>query len=412
MINRLCSKTDAGFDIGRGYMKPDAGILEDGRVAAASFWSTEQHDAEREAIFRCVWLYMARVEDVPSPGDFVTRDVAICGTSVLIVRGKDGALRAFHNVCRHRGMPLTDRACGNTEAFRCPYHSWTFGLDGELRTIPNQRRFPGLDVADLGLVPIALDIQSGFVFINLDPRPRFTLTEFLGDITPFLKATTLEPFSHVDTLSTVVPANWMAGLDPQMEGYHVGTVHALTIREVSVTPSNPFSEFRRVAFAGPHAAGWSHGNPGWKPNPERIVQSFAVQTLGAMARRVGGEGYPDGETPASLAIFPNLMIHPGAGGWFTQQHWPLTPESHRWTAHYYYHQPATVSERFAIAQATTFARDSGMEDFLLMGAQHAGLSSGATDTFLYGEAEIMPRHRAAVIRAILEFHGTVAGGAT
>src|SRR3546814_2424278 len=86
------------------------------------------------------------------------------------------------------------------------------------------------------------------------------------------------------------------------------SVHALTSREISVTPANPFSEFRKMAFAGPHAAGWSRGNADWRPRADRIVQSSAVQTMGAIAGRVQGAGYPNEETPASLAIFPNLML--------------------------------------------------------------------------------------------------------
>src|SRR3546814_880637 len=345
---------------------------------------------------------MVRAEELPAPGDYVVKDVEICGASVLIVRGQDDALRAFHNVCRHRGMPVADSACGKAAAFRCPYHSWTFNLDGSVKAIPNQRRFPGLNPEELGLVPIALDEHAGFVFINLDPQPAQSLAAFLGDIAPLLEATTLAPFGYRDTLSYEVAANWKAGLDPQYEGYHVGTVHALTIREISVTPANPFSEFRKMAFAGPHAAGWSRGNADWRPRADRIVQSSAVQTMGAIAGRVQGAGYPNEETPASLAIFPNLMLHPGAGGWFTQQHWPLTPQSHRWTAHYYYHEPVNMTERLAIAQATEFARDSGMEDFMIMARQQKGLASGATDSFYYGEAEMLPRHRAAVIRSVLD----------
>lgn len=401
MTNILSATPDGGFDLGHGMMMPDAAILRDGRVAADSFWSEAQHEAERDAIYRRCWLYMVRAEDLPEPGDYVVRNVEICGVSVLIVRGKDDVLRAFHNVCRHRGMPVADGPCGKAEAFRCPYHSWTFRLDGSLKAIPNQRRFPALDAGDLGLVPMAIDIFAGFVFINLDPQPALSLRAFLGGIAPLLEATTLVPFTHRDSLSYEVAANWKAGLDPQYEGYHVGTVHALTIREISVTPANPFSEFRKMAFAGPHAAGWSQGNPSWRPRADRIVQSFAVQTMGALAGRVTGEGYPSAETPASLAIFPNFMIHPGAGGWFTQQHWPLTAQSHRWTAHYYYHAPVTASERFAIAQATAFGRDSGMEDFMVMAQQQKGLASGATDSFYYGEAEMLPRHRAAVIRSVL-----------
>lgn len=402
MTNMLSDTPDGGFDIGNGAMQPDPAILRDGRVAAESFWSDAQHLAERDAIYRQCWLYMLREEALPEVGDYAVCDIEICGVSVLLVRGRDKMLRAFHNVCRHRGMPVASGPCGTADAFRCPYHSWTFQLDGRLKAIPNQRRFPGLDAQALGLVPIALDSHAGFVFIHLDPDPVQSLEAFLGGIAPLLEATTLTPFTHRDSLSYDVAANWKAGLDPQYEGYHVGTVHALTIREISVTPANPFSEFRKMAFAGPHAVGWSQGNPGWRPRGDRIVQSFAVQTMGTLAARVAGAGYPGAETPASLAIFPNLMIHPGAGGWFTQQHWPLTPQSHRWTAHYYYHAPVTASERFAIAQATTFGRDSGMEDFIVMARQQKGLASGATDSFYYGEAEMLPRHRASVIRSLLD----------
>ena len=402
MTNILSETPASGFDIGAGPMLPDAAILRDGQVLASSFWSEAQHDAEREAIYRRCWLFIVREEDVPAPGDYVVRDVEICGASVLIVRGDDLLLRAFHNVCRHRGMPVAQGACGKAAAFRCPYHSWTFQLDGSLKAIPNQQRFPALDAQELGLIPIALDVHAGFVFINLDPRPTISLSNFLGGIAPLLEATTLGPFAHRDSLSYEVAANWKAGLDPQYEGYHVGTVHALTIREIAVTPANPFSEFRRMAFAGPHAAGWSHGNPDWRPRADRHVQSFAVQTMGALAGRVKGEGYPNEDTPSSLAIFPNFMLHPAAGGWFTQQHWPLTPQTHRWTAHYYYHTPVTASERIAIAQTTAFGRDSGMEDFLVMARQQKGLASGATDSFYYGDAEMLPRHRAAVIHSVLD----------
>src|SRR3546814_80299 len=248
----VCSSDlpDGAFDIGGGAMMPDAAVLRDGRVAADSFWSDAQFEAEREAIYRRCWLYMVRAEELPAPGDYVVKDVEICGASVLIVRGQDDALRAFHNVCRHRGMPVADSACGKAAAFRCPYHSWTFNLDGSVKAIPNQRRFPGLNPEELGLVPIALDEHAGFVFINLDPQPAQSLAAFLGDIAPLLEATTLAPFGYRDTLSYEVAANWKAGLDPQYEGYHVGTVHALTIREISVTPANPFSEFRKMAFAG------------------------------------------------------------------------------------------------------------------------------------------------------------------
>src|SRR3546814_12297909 len=107
------------------------------------------------------------------------------------------------------------------------------------------------------------------------------------------------------------------------------SVHALTSREISVTPANPFSEFRKMAFAGPHAAGWSRGNADWRPRADRIVQSLAVPTMGAIAGRVQGAGYANEEITASLALFQNLMLHPRACGGFSQPNWQLPPTSHR-----------------------------------------------------------------------------------
>src|SRR3546814_11584640 len=112
MTNILSTTPDGAFDIGGGAMMPDAAVLRDGRVAADSFWSDAQFEAEREAIYRRCWLYMVRAEELPAPGAYVVKDVEICGASVLIVRGQDDALRAFHNVCRHRGMRSEERRVG------------------------------------------------------------------------------------------------------------------------------------------------------------------------------------------------------------------------------------------------------------------------------------------------------------
>src|SRR3546814_13573024 len=101
-----------------------------------------------------------------------------------------------------------------------------------------------------------------------------------SDRAPLLEATTLAPFGYRDTLSYEVAANWKAGLDPQYEGYNVGTVHALTIREISVTPANPFSEFRQLAFAGPHTAVWWRGTANLRPRAQANVQGTEERCVG------------------------------------------------------------------------------------------------------------------------------------
>src|SRR3546814_16697633 len=139
--------------------------------------------------------------------------------------------------------------------------------------------------SDTYLHPLSRYYALPILFMKLYPQPSHAPAAFLGDSSPLLEAKTLAPFGYRDTLSYAVAANWQGGLDPQYEGYHVGTVHALTIREISVTTANPFSEFRKMAFAGPHAAGWSRGNADWRPRAASTVHTVAVQTRGARTGR-------------------------------------------------------------------------------------------------------------------------------
>src|SRR3546814_18305917 len=139
-----------------------------------------------------------------------------------------------------------------------------------------------------------------FFFLMIRRPPRSTRTDTLFPYTTLFRS-----FGYRDTLSYAVAANWKGGLDPQYEGYHVGTVHALPIREISVTPANPFSEFRKMAFACPHAAGWSTGHADWRPRAARIVKSLAVQTMGAIDGRVQGAGYPQEDNPGTRESVPH-----------------------------------------------------------------------------------------------------------
>ena len=121
--------------------------------------------AERDAVFRHAWQLVCHVSDVPHPGDFHTLD--FLGESVLAVRGDDGQLRCFHNVCRHRGARLLDGARGHCgRRIACPYHRWTYALDGALVGVPRLNDYPGLEMRDHGLVPLEQETFMGFVFVR------------------------------------------------------------------------------------------------------------------------------------------------------------------------------------------------------------------------------------------------------
>ena len=103
------------------------------------------------------------------------REVPTLKAELIVVRGKDDVVRAFHNTCAHRGVPVVHQKKGTSATFRCPYHSWLYGADGKLRSIPAQENFPCVDKANSGLVPVNLDIWNGFIFVNFADEPEQSL---------------------------------------------------------------------------------------------------------------------------------------------------------------------------------------------------------------------------------------------
>ncbi|HEY9547749.1 MAG TPA: Rieske (2Fe-2S) protein, partial [Solimonas sp.] len=170
-------------------------------VAAGPYYRDDYFELEREAVFRRCWLQIGHISELPEPGTFIVRPVEVAGASILITRGKDGAVRAFHNVCTHRGTRLVAESSGNRSAFTCRYHAWTFNNDGQLRSAPDFDRFY-VDKADCALPAVAVDICAGLIFINLDPSPKQSLREFLGPLAeqmetlPVATATTFSEYVY------------------------------------------------------------------------------------------------------------------------------------------------------------------------------------------------------------------------
>ena len=184
------------------------------------------YEVERERLFHRAWFCVGREEQVPAPGDYLTRDVA--GESVLVTRTKGGELAAFYNVCRHRGSVLCEEPMGHTKgAIVCPYHNWTYGMDGELIGTPNVHENDGLDRGAFGLRRVHLDSWDGFVFVNLDQEPR-----------PLLDQLAIEPDEPLSyeryrtgelrvgaRVVYEVEANWKIVVDNFNECLHCPSVH-------------------------------------------------------------------------------------------------------------------------------------------------------------------------------------------
>lgn len=195
-------------------------------------------DVEQEKIFAREWVYIAHTSELPASGDVVRRQVGL--ETVLVVRGQDGEVRSFLNVCRHRGasLCLTERSHVG-RALRCPYHAWTYHLDGSLRSAPNMRTMEGLDRAAYGLVPVATAVWQGLIWANLDPDADPLLDQLhpqleyrLGDCVSRLDRYRIGALTSGFRREYAVEANWKIIQENFQECYHCSTIHPELIRQL------------------------------------------------------------------------------------------------------------------------------------------------------------------------------------
>ncbi|MCO5063791.1 MAG: aromatic ring-hydroxylating dioxygenase subunit alpha [Rhizobiaceae bacterium] len=229
-----------------------------------SYHSPAFLELEKEHLFRNHWQIACHVADVPEPGDYLTFDAV--GERALVLRGKDGVVRAFHNICRHRGSRVVADEKGHCRnALVCPFHGWVYNLDGTLRGAARPRSFPDLDKTEFGLIPLDLEIWMGFVFIRFRRGPQPSVAELFrpieGEISHYNIAD-LVPVAEPWTQTT--PVNWKSVRDVDNEGYHVAMAHpALQDLYGSTYFDEPFVNGVSRSFAtyNPHAGRrWSVRN--------------------------------------------------------------------------------------------------------------------------------------------------------
>lgn len=194
------------------------------RVSTDRYYSGEFQESERENIWMKVWQYAGRADELAKPGDW--KEHRIFDQSYVIVRGKDGVLRGFVNVCTHRGNKLCVGGKGNSPVFHCPFHNWSFELNGKLRGIARQDLVGDVDKDGLGLLPVSVDTWAGFLFINPDPDAR-PLAEYIGqDVMDYLAPYRIDEMVPVGmNVREELECNWKIVVDAFQEGYHIQGVH-------------------------------------------------------------------------------------------------------------------------------------------------------------------------------------------
>jgi phenylpropionate dioxygenase-like ring-hydroxylating dioxygenase large terminal subunit len=246
------------------------------REPVADYLSPTRLEAERDRVLRRHPVPLCPSAALPDPGSFLARDAA--STPLVAVRGGDGRVRAFRNVCRHRGAAVVT-GTGCQKALICPYHGWTYRLDGRLRHVPDRYGFPDLDTERHGLVPVVAEERHGLVFVTQDGSARIdqAIDALAGVITPehrFLAASEREE-----------PTNWKILAETFLEGYHLRSLHRDTFYPVQFDNLNVVEAFgpnSRVTF------------------PYRNITKLATVPL--------AERLADGRLTYVYHLFPNVMV--------------------------------------------------------------------------------------------------------
>jgi choline monooxygenase len=202
----------------------DAAPLEEAHTIPAPWYlDSRVEELEQRQVFGGTWQAVGRSDQVANTGDFFTAELA--GEPLLVVRGSDGVLRAFYNVCRHHAAAVATLPCGHAQSFRCPYHGWNYGLDGSLKGMPEFAGVCNFDRASNGLVPVAVDSWENFVFVNLASGPG-GLRDFLGDLVQRVGQLNLRSLQFHSRKEYTLNCNWKVYVDNYLDGgYHVPHLH-------------------------------------------------------------------------------------------------------------------------------------------------------------------------------------------
>jgi choline monooxygenase len=315
-------------------------------IPASWYFDSEIYAAERRAIFGDTWQCIGRAEQVAKPGQFLTADIA--GEPVLVVRGEDRVLRAFHNVCRHRGARVAIEPCGTATKLRCRYHGWTYDLAGRLRGVPEFDGVTDFRREDNGLSPMIVDNWGPLLFVS--GRPQIELVEALAPLTSRTKNLGLERLRFAQRKEYDLACNWKVYVDNYLDGgYHVNTIHP------GLAGAIDYSGYHTVI----------EGETSVQISPLKPPDASLVGAV-----RAGDNAY-------YWWLFPNFMINIYQGVMDTNLVLPLGPERCRVVFDFYFDDG--TDPQF-IARSIEVADQVQAEDMDICEDVQRGLSSISYDT--------------------------------
>lgn len=378
--------------------------LGTGPLPITPYLSADHFALEREKIFTRTWLATGRrAEELPKTGDYLVLDVEVAKTSILLVRGKDGRLRGFHNVCKHRGNRLAWAERGSCRAgLSCKFHGWTYAPDGRLSGVPEEDMFFDFDRRNYGLTPVATDVWEGFIFINLNPRPTESLAEYLGEVTGLLQGYPFDRLSAGWSYTAQQKCNWRILRDSQLEFYHGKSLHQRWAASTMINKQQPSCHVLDAKLFRRHAMVSFYGDRRSRPRTpmESLMARFwtSLKTLPGVADM---QRWPTGVNPTRSTqwffdiyyVFPNfhiVVLSPLL--YVTHTIWPVAPSRSIWNAQGYFPPPATAAESVTLEYNKCLARDVWLEDGSTLEHTQRGIESGVLTHYPVQDQELMIRH--------------------
>jgi glycine betaine catabolism A len=315
---------------------------------------------ERRALFGRMWLCVGREEDLPDAGSYLTQTIG--DERILVVRGEDHALRAFYNVCRHRGARLVEEPCGRLRgAIGCPYHAWTYALDGRLLRTP--RAEAGFRSEDFPLMQARLETLDGFVFVNLDPMAP-ALAAALADL-PDLGRYRLAELRRARAVEYTVEANWKVVAENYSECYHCPLVHPQLSRISDLT------------------SGFAQSGRYFNGGPMQLLEGFTTMSMSGTTPLAPIAGLADADLRLVhyYLVYPNLMLGLHPQYVLVHRAWPLAPGRTRVVCEWLFPTASLAAPGFDPADMVEFwdltnRQDWGLCERVQRGAASAGYVPG------------------------------------
>jgi phenylpropionate dioxygenase-like ring-hydroxylating dioxygenase large terminal subunit len=370
------------------------------------------HEDEVEAVFRRSWLFIGREYQIPNPGDYFTREMPGLDASVIVSRGRDGVVRAFHNMCTHRGNKLvwqdepSKEVCGNTRRFVCKYHGWQFDPEGELRFVNKETWFDDIDKCDYGLVPVHCDTWEGFIFVNLSrDAPVQTLREHLSPFADGLAGYPFDKMTQMFTFSLDVRANWKIFLDSMVEQYHGNTLHYKLVDQTATAPLRGATGSRFEVFG--RNAIWSVAVPaGVMDDDIRAIRPmerlFKSNLWGPLdTPDIGLREQPEylnrsrhpQWTNDMFCIYPNMNMLVWERDWIMiYSSWPIAHDRVLFEARMYFQPPRNASDRLAQELVAVEFKEFLLQDASLLECAQTMLRKRIKTNFPLCDEEVLVRN--------------------